>query len=426
MIPDPHQPLHDDVRLLGSLLGDTLRAEGGDALFEAVERVRTLAKEARRGQADFAALQETLRALSVTDALAVARAFAHFLGLANIAEQHHRIRRRRHYQRDPSAAPQRGSLEDSFTRLLAAGVSPADLRAGTCALRVELVLTAHPTEVVRRTLRRKARRIAELLAFGDRASLTEPERADRLRALESEVAATWMTNEIRHEPPTPVDEVKWGLVAFEQTLWDSVPRYLRALDHALTQATGEGLPLEIAPVRFGSWIGGDRDGNPNVTPDVTVRACLLARWMAADLYQQEIESLRHELSMGTASDELRERVADADEPYRALLKPIAEKLRATSARITELLGRPSPLTPDLVESMDPEEIAEALRLCVRSLRETGGAAVADGRLLDLLRRLSCFGLTLVRLDLRQEAPRHTQALDAMTRKAGVGLSLIHI
>ena len=420
MTDDPHQPLHDDVRLLGSLLGETLRAEGGDSLFETVEQVRALAKQARRGQADLAALQRTLRALSVTDALAVARAFAHFLGLANIAEQHHRIRRRRYYQRDPTAAPQRGSLEESFARLLSVGVSPAALRAGISALRVELVLTAHPTEVVRRTLRRKARRIAELLATGDRASLTEPERADRLRALESEVAATWMTNEIRREPPTPVDEVKWGLVAFEQTLWDSLPRYLRALDHALTVATGEGLPLEIAPVRFGSWIGGDRDGNPNVTPDVTVRACLLARWMAADLYHQEIEALRHELSMRTASAELRARVPDASEPYRALLKPIAAQLRATSDRITELLQRSAPLTADLVEAMDPEVIAEPLRLCVRSLRETGGAAVADGRLIDLLRRLTCFGLTLVRLDLRQEAPRHTQALDAITRKAGVG------
>ncbi len=421
---DPHQPLHDDVRLLGALLGDTLKAQGGAQLYDTVERVRALAKDARRGATDVAELERVLRDLSVPDALDVARAFAHFLGLANIAEQHHRIRRRRDYQRDQSKPPQRGSFADSFTRLLAGGLAPAALHEAARALRVELVLTAHPTEVVRRTLRQKQRRIAELLALGDRTSLTDPEREARLRSLAGEIASTWMTDEVRREPPTPVDEVKWGLVAFEQTLWDAVPRYLRALDHALVIATGAGLPLDAAPLRFGSWIGGDRDGNPNVTPDVTVRATWLARWMAADLYARDVEALRGDLSMRSGTPELMARVGQVAEPYRALLKPLVDRLHRTrewAARMieTETVGDARGES-DAAIIADIEAIAEPLRLCHRSLLATGGEAVADGQLTDLLRRIPTFGLALVKLDLRQEAQKHTEALDAITMRWGRG------
>lgn len=417
---DPHLRLYDDVRLLGELLGRTLREQGGDRLFDAVERVRGLAKDARRGATEFANLERTLRALSVPDALAVARGFAHFLGLANIAEQHHRIRRRRDYQADASSAPQRGSLADGFARLRAAGISPEALHAAVAGLRIELVLTAHPTEVVRRTLRRKQRRIAELLALDDRPDLTAAERDDLRRDLAAEIAATWMTDEVRRDPPTPFDEVKWGLVAFEQTLWDAVPRHLAALDRALVAATGQGLPLDCAPIRFGSWIGGDRDGNPNVTPQVTARAVMLARWMAADLYRQEIEALRGELSMRHGNAELRARVGDVAEPYRVVLKGVVARLRAMRDRMQRMIDADAPYAADDADFADAEALAEPLRLCYRSLMETGGATVAQGRLLDLLRRIPSFGLSLVRLDLRQEADRHTDAIDAITRRAGLG------
>ncbi len=417
---DPHQRLHDDVRLLGELLGRTLREQGGEALFGAVERVRALARDARRGSAEFTSLERTLRELSVSDALAVARGFAHFLGLANIAEQHHRIRRRRDYQVDATSAPQRGSLADSFARLLAQGVSPEALHTGVAALRIELVLTAHPTEVVRRTLRRKQRRIAELLALDDRTDLTTEERVELRRDLGAEIAATWMTDEVRRDPPTPFDEVKWGLVVFEQTLWDAVPRHLAALDRTLVTATGRGLPLDAAPIRFGSWIGGDRDGNPNVTPQVTARAVMLARWMAADLYRQEVEALRGELSMRLGSAELHASVGEVAEPYRVLLKGIVTRLRAMRDRMQRLIDTDAPYVADPADYADAEQLAEPLRLCYRSLMETGGEAVAEGRLLDLLRRIPSLGLSLVKLDLRQEADRHTDALDAITRRAGLG------
>ena len=360
---DRQQPLRDDIRLLGTLLGETLRAQEGPRLYEAVERVRAFAKT------DFAALDRTLQELQLEDALTVARAFAHFLSLANIAEQHHRVRRRRDYERTTDGgALQRGSFQDSFSRLLAAGVTPDALHDHVRSLHIELVLTAHPTEIVRRTMRQKARHIAALLERGDRPDLTPAERADVLDSLRREVTAAWRTSEARAGGAlTPGDEVRGGLVVIEQTLWDAVPQHLRALDRALREATGRALPVEAAPIRFGSWIGGDRDGNPNVTPAVTVQACLLARWMAADLYWREIDALRSELSMRDGSDELQARVGNVSEPYRVLLKEVRDRLAYTR----DCLGRGS---FDARAYSQPDELLEPLQLCRRSLQQTGGAS----------------------------------------------------
>src|SRR5918995_4572753 len=175
--PDPHEPLRDDVRMLGEMLGRTLQERAGPALFETVERVRTLSKSGHTGgERDLEALADLLRQLPVEDAVPVARAFSHFLTLANIAEQHHRVRRRREYQRDPSSSPQPASFDDTFARLLSAGVARDALHAATVTLQIELVLTAHPTAITRRTLSYKHLRIAEALARQDRPDLTAPER----------------------------------------------------------------------------------------------------------------------------------------------------------------------------------------------------------------------------------------------------------
>ena len=283
MVPDPHQPLRDDVRLLGELLGDTIRRHSGDALFDTIERMRGLAKSGRAGEEQhFRLLAEELADMSHDDATVVARAFTHFLHLANIAEQHHRIRRRRAYQQDPQAPPQRGSCEEGFARLLDGGLIRDQLYDAVCALRIELVLTAHPTEIARRTLVEKYNRIATALAAQDRADLTPPERDELASTLGREIESAWGTVEVREHAPSPLDEVRSGLIVFEQSLWQAVPQYFRGIDRALYAATGRSLPADVTPIRFGSWIGGDRDGNPNVTADVTRRACLLARWVAAD------------------------------------------------------------------------------------------------------------------------------------------------
>ncbi len=421
MEPDPHKALRDDVRLLGELLGETLQLRGEPGLFETVERVRTLAREARRGDdRDFRQLALLLALLPVESALPLARAFAHFLNLANVAEQHHRIRRRRAYLREPNAPPQRGSCEETFARLVAGGVAPDQLHDAVRALRVELVLTAHPTEVSRRTLIHKYNRIAALLSQRERPDLTRPEREEAVDALRAEILAAWDTDEVRHQRPTPLDEVRSGLVVFEQSLWDAIPRYVRSVDRALHAATGRALGLETGPVRFGSWMGGDRDGNPNVTPEITRQTCMIMRWVAAQLYLGEVEALREELSMTTATPALRARVGDAREPYRALLRDVKTRLAATRAWAEASLGAGAELPPPDEVYLECESLAEPLRLCHDSLTANGDALIAAGRLADVLRRVAAFGVVLARLDIRQEAKRHTAALDAITRALGLG------
>lgn len=417
---DPHQPLRDDVRLLGELLGRVLKQHEGDDLFDRVERVRGAAKRARESEAE-PELDEVARLLEdlpIESALTVARAFAHFLNLANIAEQHHRERRRRDYARAPDGRPQPGSCAETFARLRAQGISAENLIRAIGSMHIELVLTAHPTEIARRTLTQKHNRIARSLAFRDRPDLTPAEQEESLDALHREIASAWQTDEVRLERLTPLDEVRAGLVIFEQSLWDALPQYLHALDRALSETTGKRLPIETAPVRFGSWIGGDRDGNPSVTPEVTRQATWLARWQAADLYLREMTALRGELSLTRASDELRAHVGDAREPYRSLLARVRERLAATRAWAEASLHDERAASTDAYT--DASQLADVLQLCRRSLESTGNSLMASGRLTDILRRVAVFGLTLTRLDLRQEAARHTEAVEWIARTCGWG------
>ena len=434
MRDDPHKPLRDDVRLLGELLGETLRRQEGQPLFERVERVRTLAKRTRSASLDdgFEALSGELRAMPVDAALPIARSFAHFLNLANVAEQQHRVRRRRAYQRDPRARPQPASIEETIPRLLSSGVSPNKLYDAVMSLGIELVVTAHPTEIMRRSLQHKYRRIADALAGLDHSDVTCLERETLIETLRREITAAWETEEVRRERPTPLDEVRSALAVFEETIWEALPQYSRSLDRTLRQSTGRGLPLDHSPIRFGSWIGGDRDGNPFVTPEVTRSACLMARWTALSLYAKELEELRFELSMSDASPELLEQVEGAHEPYRALLRSVQQRLESAREQIETLLkARPesegrSGYTATAGYTWEPEsfesvtDFLEPLLLCHRSLHATGNGIIADGRLTDIIRRMSAFGVTLVRLDVRQEAERHTEAIDAITRSLGLG------
>ena len=421
MDADPHRPLREDVRLLGELLGETLKEHAGERVFRTVERVRALAKSARAGHdEDFRLLADELGRMTLEDAVPVARAFSQFLHLANIAEQHHRVRRRRDYQRDPGAPPQRASCDEGFARLIAAGISPDRLHEAVCSLRIELVLTAHPTEVARRTLVQKYNRIAAALAARDRPDLTAPEHGELTAALHREIATAWQTSEVREERPTPLDEVRSGLIVFEQSLWDALPRYLRTVDRALAAATGRGLPIDVTPIRFGSWIGGDRDGNPNVTPQVTRHACLLSRWVAADLYLKEIHALGNELSLESATPELRERAGGAREPYRALLRSVRSRLLATREWIERSLRADDEIRPGADVYIDTDDLTAALALCHTSLEKTGNGLIAAGRLSDVLRRTWAFGLTLARLDVRQDSARHTEALAAVTSALGIG------
>jgi len=429
MAADPHTALRRDVRHLGALLGEVMRQADGAALYERVERVRRLAKSARRTRATSRRrLERSLAELSSAEALQLARAFAQFLTLANMAEQHHRVRRGRQYRRREGDPPQPGGIRDTLRRLRGQGLAPERIAETVARLRVEFVLTAHPTEIARRSLLRKLNHITALLGEGDRPDLTPDERRAVEAGLRREVTAVWFTDEIRRGRPTPQQEARGGLLVFEQTLWDTAPRFLRALDDSLREELGTGLPAGACVLRFGSWMGGDRDGNPNVTAPVTREVVWIARWMAASLYLREVDALYSELSFAAASAELHEHLGDAGEsiartPYRALLRDVRARLRATLAWLDAQLtstGEPEPAEVPPEVYLDAGALRAALELCDRSLRASGLEIVAGGRLWDLLRRLDVFGLGLARLDIRQEAARHTTLLDAVTRDLGLG------
>ena len=370
--------LRDDVRLLGSLLGHVIADHRGDGFVARIEVLRALAKRARRGSAaEWQQLIERLATLADDDLTDIARAFNQFLNLANIAMQ-------RQAARDV--------------------VWPEDATAEQLAkVRVELVLTAHPTEVLRRTLIQKYDAIAALLE--ERPRRTGDERASLDAQLERLIAESWHTDEIRRERPTPQDEARWGLSVVESSLWQAVPAAMRELD----RRNGSVLATDIMPFAFASWMGGDRDGNPQVTATVTREVLRLARRVAADLFLDDVAALRASLSMTEATPALHEAAGGAEEPYRALLGRLWERLLATRRWAEE--GGP-PAAEALLEDAD---LLRPLTLCYESLSACGMAKIANGALLDTLRRAKCFGLSLVRLDIRQHAERHAALLDELTR-----------
>ncbi|MBC3271058.1 phosphoenolpyruvate carboxylase [Pseudomonas sp. SWRI81] len=406
--------LREDVHLLGELLGNTIRDQYGEAFLDKIEEIRKGAKADRRGSMD-AELSASLNQLSEDQLLPVARAFNQFLNLANIAEQYQLIHRREETQAAPFESR---VLPELLARLRSEGHSAESLARQLARLDIELVLTAHPTEVARRTLIQKYDAIAAQLAAQDHRDLTSAEREQIQSTLQRLIAEAWHTEEIRRTRPTPVDEAKWGFAVIEHSLWQAIPHHMRKADQALFAATGLRLPLEAAPIRFASWMGGDRDGNPNVTAAVTREVLLLARWMAADLYLRDVDHLAADLSMQQASDALRARAGDSAEPYRAVLKQLRERLRATRNWAHAALTAPTPAPADVLHNN--RDLLEPLELCFNSLHECGMGVIADGPLLDCLRRAVTFGLFLVRLDVRQDSSRHSSAMTEITDYLGLG------
>ena len=372
------QALRDDVRLLGSLLGHVIADHRGGEFVARIEVMRALAKQARRGtEADWRRLIDRLGELPDDELTDFARAFNQFLNLANIAEQ-------------------RQAAQDVQW--------PSEVTAAQLAkVRIELVLTAHPTEILRRTLIQKYDAIAALLEARERAAKSERTQLDA--QLQRLIAESWHTDEIRRERPTPQDEARWGFAVIESSLWQAVPAAMAALD----RIHGAPLPPAVMPFAFASWMGGDRDGNPRVTAPVTREVLLRARWTAATLFLQDVEDLHAALSMHTATPALRAATNDAPEPYRAVLRELRAGLLAT--RRWAERGGPPPKDAILTDAA----LLAPLQRCYDSLNARGMAQIAAGALLDTLRRAHCFGVCLVRLDIRQHAARHTEVLDELTR-----------
>jgi phosphoenolpyruvate carboxylase len=362
--------LRGDVRLLGDLLGRVLVEQEGEWLLEDVERIRALSRRGRDDDAGAAAeLSEYLGALPLEHGVLVVRAFATYFQLANIAEQHHRRRRLRDYIGEGRIP--RESLAEAFELL--GGVDEDALCQAVGRLSVELVLTAHPTEVARRTTLAAHLRIAALLADADAGEDVE----DRLG---EEVTLLWQTDEVRSRRPRVVDEIRQGLWFVEQSLWEAAPDLLRELR--------ERVPDAPAVLRFGTWIGGDLDGNPHVGPETVEEALARARVLARELLAAEIRRLAVAWGISSQVVPVDEEVGsvpldperNTDEPYRRHLTWLWERLRE--------------------DSIETEELEQELALLDAGLRAGRAARVADGGLAALRRRVQTFGLHVWELELR--------------------------
>jgi len=326
---EQYSALRSNVSMLGKVLGDTIKDALGENILDRVETIRKLSKSSRAGnEANRQELLTTLQNLSNDELLPVARAFSQFLNLANTAEQYHSI----------SPNGEGASNPEVIARTLRKLKDQPDLNEATIkkaveSLSLELVLTAHPTEITRRTLIHKMGEVNSCLKQLDNKEIADYERNQLMRRLRQLIAQSWHTDEIRKHRPSPVDEAKWGFAVVENSLWEGVPNYLRELNEQLEENLGYRLPVDFVPVRFTSWMGGDRDGNPNVTAEITRHVLLLSRWKATDLFLKDIQILISELSMVEATPELLELVgeAGATEPYRFLLKNLRSQLLATQA-----------------------------------------------------------------------------------------------
>jgi phosphoenolpyruvate carboxylase len=409
-----YRTLRSNVSFLGSILGETLAASHGEAFLDKIERIRLLSKAASQGDdGSRAELETLLGGLAPAELAPVARAFAQFLNLANIAEQHHGLSR----DMDEINSASR-TLAAALKLLDEAGRDGEAIHATLMELDIELVLTAHPTEITRRSMIHKYEEIERSLRQLEFTGLPDYERASVERRLRELVAQLWHTEEFRADRPSPVDEARWGFAVVENSLWQAVPDFLRRLDEALLSATGQRLPLEAAPVRFSSWMGGDRDGNPFVTAAVTREVLGLGRWQAASLYADALDRLVQELSMSHANPALRTLAGDHREPYRAVLSALRARVRRWRDAVqADLRGEPSAPEDHVTELA---VLWDPLLLCYESLRECGMGRIADGRLLDLLRQLRCFGVNLVRMDVRQHSERHASALSELTDYLGLG------
>jgi len=406
--------LRANVSLLGTQLGDTVRKQLGEAILERIEQIRQLAKQARSGtEQQDQQLKQLLSDLTDDEILPVARAFAQFLNLANLAEQHHTISKA-----GAASIEKPEPVLELLQHLNSANIDVAKVREAVQDLSIELVLTAHPTEVTRRTLIYKLTQIADCLAAREQ-DISAAHAARLETRLSDLITQAWHTNEIREQRPTPVDEAKSGFAVIETSLWYAVPEFIRELDEALTPVLGHGLALDATPIRFSSWMGGDRDGNPFVTAKVTRQVLLLSRWKAADLFARDLDVLSNELSMNQATDELKAMSGGASEPYRTVLNQLKTRLEYTRDWLSEALMHDRLQRPaDLV--WNNNQLLEPLLLCHQSLLACGMDVIASGQLLDTIRRAYAFGLTLLKLDVRQESGRHAQVFSEFTQYLGIG------
>ena len=406
----PTKLLREDIRLLGTFLGRVIKDQEGANFFNTVERLRLLSKntliDTNKGKV-FSKISKEVKKLSPKNTFKITRAFSHILNLMNLAESLDASRKLNEYE-NPYFKNKNQNLfiEDIFESLFKnKKISDKKIYDQATKLDIGIVLTAHPTEVKRRTLIQK---YASLIKILEQRHLYKkyPSKIIELdRRLYSEIAIIWKTDELKRTKPSPLEEAKWGLAVIEDSLWDTIPKVYKRLNDIFRKNLNKDLPRNFNPIQFGSWMGGDRDGNPNVTAEVTSKVILFSRWQAAKLYEKELTKLIQDLSMEECSIKIKRATNKSHEPYRVFLRPIRDKVRNTYQLIESHLNKGTPLDQKKL-LLDKYEILNPLREVRKSLNENRGQHIANSDLLDLIRRVRCFGISLARLDIRQESSRH--------------------
>jgi phosphoenolpyruvate carboxylase len=431
---DKDVPLRDDIRLLGRILGDTVREQEGEEVFELVERIRRASIRFHRDN-EIAArreLEATLDSLSADQTLAIVRAYSYFSHLANIAEDQHHIRRNRAHA-IAGSAPRPGSLAYTFQRTREMGVEPSALGEFFDRALVSPVLTAHPTEVRRKSTLTRELEIAELLDEREHVAGDEAELGLNEERLRRAVLILWRTNMLRQTRLTVIDEVANGLSYYDYTFFRELPRLYAGIEDSLIKlgASRDGKPIPSF-LRVGSWIGGDRDGNPFVTAGVLSEAIRLQSARALNYYLEELHELGGEISLAGSlikvSDELNalaDRASDPspnrrDEPYRRAITGMYSRLAKTARDLDHVVALRHPLI-DAPAYANVEELAADLDIVASSLRAHGGAILARGRLRALQRAVDVFGFSLAPIDLRQNSDVHERTVAELFAAATPGL-----
>ena len=428
---DKDQPLKEDVRLLGRILGDTVRQQEGAEIYAIVERIRQASIRFHRDNEPGARreLEATLDSLDADQTLTIVRAFSYFSHLANIAEDQHHIRRNRaHVRLGSQARP--GSLGYALKRAREAGHDDAALREFFAKALASPVLTAHPTEVRRKSTLTREIEIASLLdererLVGDDGALLENE-----TKLRRAVLTLWRTNMLRQSKLRVIDEVANGLSYYDYTFLRELPKLYGRIEDSL----GGKQPI-ASFLRVGSWIGGDRDGNPFVTSDVVAETMRLQSARALQFYLDELHELGGELSLSarlTPRNEKVERLADRatdkaaarrDEPYRRAVSGIYARLAKTASELDHVVAHRQPHI-DLPPYANAEEFKADLDLIREALEEVGCGALAQGRLRTLRRAVDVFGFHLAPLDLRQNSDVHERTVAELMAKTSPGFDYL--
>ena len=323
----PTKLLREDIRYLGNILGEVIKEQEGRKFFNLVEKVRKLSKANKTNSKSKNSLRKIVKSIqniNSKNTFRLTRAFTHFMNFINLAESIDTSRNLDAYESLKKKSLKHNIfIEDIFEDLFKnKKISNNKIYNLAKSLDIGIVLTAHPTEVKRRTLIQKYHKIIEILEQRDLLK-SYPSKLRKLdKQLYDEFTIIWNTDDLKRTRPTPFDEARWGLAIIEDSLWNTVPKVYRRLNTIFLKNMGKGLPKNFNPIQFGSWMGGDRDGNPNVTSNVTKEVILLSRWEAAKLYEKTLTKIIRSYSMKKCSKKIIKKVGKSFEPYRVFLRPL--------------------------------------------------------------------------------------------------------